>query len=187
MTPFSNGLKSVAVLAKDRPHGDRLRYMAGCKCMLCRAANSNYETGRAAARKAGDWNGVVAAGRARVRLRKLARKGIGLRAVSAVSGIPRSTLFAIKSGRKRRIRARTERKILAVEVRSARGDGTLIDATRTWALIRTLVDTEGFSTKYIATMLGYSRPYLQIKKTRVIARTEMRVQKLYDRLVEPFL
>lgn len=60
-----NGLRPVAELAADRPHGDRLRYMAGCRCKECRAANTAYETQRALARKAGDWNGVVSAARAR--------------------------------------------------------------------------------------------------------------------------
>lgn len=64
-------LPSAAALAKDKPHGTRLRYMAGCKCMLCRAANSRYETERAAARKNGDWNGLVSAIHARRHILKL--------------------------------------------------------------------------------------------------------------------
>jgi len=48
------------------PCGTRAKYMgARCRCMLCRAANSRYETGRLAARKNGDWNGLVPADRAR--------------------------------------------------------------------------------------------------------------------------
>lgn len=57
----SRGLKPVAELAEQRSHGDRLKYLAGCRCVPCRAANSRYEVARAAARKAGDWNGLVPA------------------------------------------------------------------------------------------------------------------------------
>ena len=41
-----DSLRSAAVLSIDKPHGTRLKYMGGCKCMLCRAANSRYETER---------------------------------------------------------------------------------------------------------------------------------------------
>lgn len=54
---YPSGLAHIVVLAASKPHGVRLRYMAGCRCLKCRMANSNYETMRARARKAGDWNG----------------------------------------------------------------------------------------------------------------------------------
>ena len=35
------------------PHGVRARYSIGCRCVPCRKANSEYESARARARKAG--------------------------------------------------------------------------------------------------------------------------------------
>ena len=46
----ARGMKPVTELARQRPHGDRLRYMAGCRCPACRGANSAYERLRARAR-----------------------------------------------------------------------------------------------------------------------------------------
>jgi hypothetical protein len=53
------GLRDIAVLAEKKSHGTRIKYMAGCRCLICRAANSNYECARAKARKNGQWNGLV--------------------------------------------------------------------------------------------------------------------------------
>ena len=68
-----DSLRSAADLSATKPHGTRLKYMGGCKCMLCRAANSRYETERAVARKNGDWNGIVDARAARRHILKLSK------------------------------------------------------------------------------------------------------------------
>ena len=52
-------LRSAVELAAGKPHGTRIRYVGGCRCLPCRAANSRYESERQAARKLGDWNGLV--------------------------------------------------------------------------------------------------------------------------------
>jgi hypothetical protein len=127
----SRGLKPVTELAAGREHGDRIKYMAGCRCMLCRAANSRYETGRAAARKNGDWNGIVSAKPARRHILKLARKGVGRRAIAAACDVADSIIHEIKTGRRPRIRKRTETRILAVS-EDARGDKSLVPAKHTW-------------------------------------------------------
>lgn len=59
----ARGLKPIAQLAANRDHGDRVRYLAGCRCTDCRRANSAYESARQKARAAGDWNGFVLATR----------------------------------------------------------------------------------------------------------------------------
>ena len=66
MTLASRGLKPITELAAEKPHGTRLRYIAGRHCFQCRRANSDYERQRKAARLAGDWNGLVPAERARL-------------------------------------------------------------------------------------------------------------------------
>jgi hypothetical protein len=172
-------MTSLETLAEKNPHGTRVRYMTGCKCMLCRAANSRYETERALARKNGDWNGVVPAVRARAHLKKLARRGIGRRLISQITDLPHSTLHAIKTGRKTNIRARTERRILTV-TEEARGDKTLVMAAPVWAQINRLL-REGFTQTELARRLGSRAkvPALQLNGRVVTARNAMRVEKLH--------
>lgn len=173
------GMRPIEEIGRERPHGDRLRYLAGCKCFHCRRANSDYERERKAARAAGDWNGIVSARSARTHLNRLSRQGIGRRAVSDASDVGETTLCDIRSGRKKYIRARTERKILAVDAKCL-ADGALVSAGRTWQYIRLLVE-EGYTQTYLAQQLGYPRS-LQFGKERVTVKNAARVKALYRRL-----
>lgn len=176
----SRGLKSAVELAAKYPHGVRLRYMAGCRCRPCRMANTNYETQRAKARKAGDWNGLVDAKAAQQHIVKLGNAGVGRRMVAAASGVSDSSIMAIKNGTKPQIRARTSRKILAVN-ESCRGDATLISAKRLWRRINKLL-YEGYTKTALAKMLGYSRA-LQFDRKLVTVSNDARVEALYQRLM----
>ena len=180
LTMAARGMRPVAELAADRPHGDRLRYMAGCKCMLCRAANSRYETERMAARKAGDWNGLVPARKAKTHLKKLSRAGVGYKTVSAACGVAASILFKIRSGKKKTIRLRTETRILGVSP-DARADASIVPAARTWKLIDWMIE-EGFTKSEIARRLGRKTPALQIGKDFVLARTATAIERLYAQM-----
>jgi hypothetical protein len=176
----SRGLRPVTELGAERPHGTRLRYLAGCKCFECRRSNSDYERERAKARAAGDWNGFVSADRARAHLMSLSRRGVGKRAVQSASDVALSVLTEIRTGRKQRIRARTERKILAVTPALA-SDRALVKPGRTAKLIERLVD-EGYTKAELARRLGYSTPALQFRPDRMTARNVARVEALYARL-----
>ncbi len=176
----ARGLRPVADLAKCRPHGDRLRYLAGCRCADCRRANTAYETARAAARKAGDWNGIVPAATARAHLAALSHSGIGRRTVADVAGIADTVLSDIIAGRKSWVRARTERRILAVTTQAA-ADRALIDARPTWRLLTALLEL-GYSKAELARQLGYTSPALQLGRRRVTVRSAHDVQRLYARL-----
>jgi hypothetical protein len=178
----ARGLKPIKVLAANRPHGDRLRYQAGCKCRECRRANSRYESERQKARRNGDWNGIVGATLARRHILKLSRRGIGRRAVSIAADVSENMIGAIKSKRKKQIRARSERRILAVTQADAR-DHSLVPAGRTWKLLR-MLKTEGYKTEQLARQLGYAHPAIQFRKTRVLVRTAFRVEHLYRQLTE---
>ena len=170
------GLKSVQELGEKRPHGDRLRYMGGCKCVPCRAANSRYETERAAARRRGEWNGIVSAAGAQRHLLRLADRGIGRRTVSDITGISHSTLQKIKTGERKHLRAMNEKKILAVST-DLQNDATLIPAKETNRHIRWLLD-EGFTRKSIARRLGYKSPALQFNRKRITARNARKIERL---------
>lgn len=176
----SRGLRSAHSLAADRPHGDRLRYMAGCHCAECRAANSRYENERQKARRNGDWNGVVDAAPARKHIRFLSRRGLGRRAIAAASDIREQTIQTIRRGYKTRIRARTLRRILDVTP-DLLADHALVRARRLWSCIRRLQE-EGYTKTRLAQLLGYSKA-LQFRKTFVTARNEHNVLRLYERLM----
>lgn len=169
-----------ADIGDRHPCGTRVRYVRGCRCDACRAANTQYERERGAARRAGDWNGLVDARLARAHLRKLSRQGVGRRAVAAASDVAESLLCDIRAGRKTRIRARTERRILAVTPAMA-SDRALVDATPTWELLEELLE-EGFTEAQLARWLGYETPRLQLGRERVTARNAHDVQVLHGRL-----
>lgn len=174
------GLRPAAELAAGRPHGDRLRYVAGCRCDDCRAGNAAYERMRIAARAAGDWNGLVPADRARAHVLALSRKGVGRRAIAAASDVGETCLVAIRSGRKRRIRARTERAILAVTTAVA-FDHALVPAVATWRRIRALLE-EGYTERFLSKQLGYKGHYLQFGRKMVTVRNAYQVDQLHRRL-----
>jgi hypothetical protein len=175
----ARGLRSVAELADGRPHGTRLRYLAGCKCFQCRRANSDYERQRQAARLAGDWNGIVDAAPARRHMAALSRAGVGRRAVRAATDVADTVLQDIRAGRRLRIRARTERKIMAVTA-AARSDHSLVPAKKTWRLITELLH-DGYSKRQLAKRLGYADA-LQFSRDRVTAKNELRVSVLHRKL-----
>lgn len=174
------GLRPVADLASGRPHGDRLRYMAGCRCEACRKSNSQYERDRAAARKAGDWNGCVPAAKARAHMASLSAAGVGRRTVGEVTGVSDTVLTSIVTGRKTKIRALTERAIIQVTAQAA-ADRAYIDGAATWQMLDELI-ADGYTKAELARALGYVRPALQLRRDRVTARNAFEVARLYKRL-----
>ena len=174
------GLRAAPQLAATKPHGVRLRYMAGCRCLKCRMANTNYETARAKARAAGDWNGIVDAAPARRHILELSSAGVGYVMVAAAASVARTVVFEIRQGRKLRARARTVRQICAVTT-DCRGDSALVSARGTWQKIRLLLE-EGYTKADLARRLGRESPHLQIQKDRVTVRTRADVERLYRKL-----
>jgi len=176
----NRGLRPVSELGASRPHGHRLRYMAGCRCTECRAANTAYERKRSVERKAGRGNGIVCAAAARSHLAQLSRTGVGRRTVQAVSGVADTVLQDLIAGRKTRIRAETERRILGVTTRAA-ADKALIDAGPTWKLLDELL-ADGYSKACLARQLLKATPALQIGRSKVTVRTAFEVERMYARL-----
>lgn len=179
----SRGLKPIGVLASGRDHGDRLRYLAGCRCSSCRAANSRYERSRQEARKNGESNGIISAQKAREHLLALAEEGIGRRSIAAATDIASSTIAAIRSGEKNRIRENTERLILAVTPMVASDHG-LIDASASNTLLDQLIGA-GFSKKQLAQELGNSSRALQIgRRGKVTVRSAHLIRIIHNRLMK---
>lgn len=174
-------LRCASELAADKPHGVRIKYVGGCRCELCRQANTRYESERQRARKRGDWNGVVDCAAAIAHMKKLRKQGLGRRAIAESSGVPDSVLHELLQGRRRGIRARTERKIMAVTT-DCRADHATIDARATWRLIDELL-AEGYTRTRLANELGQkSGKPLQLGRSRVLVRTAAKVRAVHRRL-----
>ena len=226
-------------VGKSKPHGTRSRYVAGCRCDECRAANTAWyhdrvarmreaasevkpsgppipakvrrgsrlcsvllcpgangapcvvesgvplRSGRAVCRRCVEratvWDGLVSASRARAHLLALRKRGVGLSSVADASDVARSVLLDVATGRRREIRASTERSILAVD-EGAIADGAVVSAKRMNALIRKMLD-HGFSKAHIAELLGMRAPQLHLGKSpRALARTVSRVERLWARV-----
>lgn len=173
-------MRSAAELGATKPHGVRIRYMAGCRCQACRKANSSYESERQKARRAGDWNGIVSAAEARAHMLKLRREGVGRRAVQACTDISDTVLQEIASGKKAQIRARTARLIMRVTKKQA-ADHALISARRSHRLIGLLLE-EMYTEEFIAGRLGYKTGRLQFNAEKITVVNAARIERLYREL-----
>lgn len=161
----------------SKPHGQRLRYLAGCRCAECREANNAYARLRGKLVRDGQGNPMIDAARARRHLARLSAAGVGRRTVADVAGVAQSIIAKIRAGRKMKIRRATERALLAVSIAAARG-GTLVDAAPTWRHVAWLL-SEGFTRGEIARRLGHKRAALQIGRARVTRATAAAVQRLW--------
>ena len=182
VTLLARGMKPIAELVEDRPHGDRIRYLSGCRCALCRQANTAYERERRLARKAGDWNGIVDATKAREHLLALSACGVGRRAVSAATDISEAVLLAIRTGKKLKLRARTERRILSVTADMA-SDHALVDASSTWQLVRELKQA-GITLTRIAIEMGNKGRGLQLSKDRITVKKAAKMVIVHAKLMQ---
>lgn len=168
--------------ALEKPHGSRLRYMAGCRCLLCKAANARYESTRAKDRASGSWNDLVPAETAREHILKLSAQGVGRRALAAASDVAERVIANIRSGKQVNVRRNTEERLLAINSQ-APSDGALVRANVAWRQIKRLL-AEGFSKAELARRLGYQSPSLQLGKKRIRARTAARVDRLFRMLMK---
>ena len=175
---------SMRVRFAEEPHGTRHRYLSGCKCVPCRAANSRYSTERAAAQRAGDCRGFVPATLVLGHLKKLSKGGIGYKAVAEAAGIGKTTMQKIMTGRQQQLRKHHADRILAVD-RAAIADGALVPAGRTWTLLNKLLEA-GYTKTSLAKQLGSraKKPSLQIEARRITALNASKVERLYRRIKE---
>lgn len=157
-----------------------------CRCLPCRCANARYESARSAARRAGQspWAPPELVTRVRRKLRELRAAGIGIRTIVAASGLSRSRLTELYQGRshrkdrprRRRLKACTAHRILALEVPAALG--AYVPATETWRIVHEL-RAAGMTKVAIAEGIGQRRA-LQLGRTRVTARNARAVRALHD-------
>lgn len=178
MTPKAERFVPIRAAAAERPHGTHARYVSGCHCLICRAAHSRYNSERERAKKDGDWNGIVSAERARKHLLRLSLVGVGYKAVAAAADVAPSILFQVKRGNRLHIRARAERRILAVDVQAI-ADGGRVDSAPSWRLIDALLG-DGYSKAQIARWLGYKVQALQMKRGgQITAKRAANIERMY--------
>jgi hypothetical protein len=170
-------------MAPRGTHGTMSEYERGCRCENCRAAARAYQKARRERLKRGLGDFFVSAELARAHLCELQQVHVGMRAVSAVTGIAYQEIRAIRTGRKPRIRCTTEEKIMRVTP-DGRSDSSCIDGAETTRLIDEL-RALGYGLGELARRMGYIDPEtLQFyRKPRVTARTAMRVAKLHAQIV----
>jgi len=171
-----------AVVKKKHEHGTRACYVTGCRCVLCRRANCQYQLQREKEQRRGEWtyNGLVSADAARKHLMKLSKQGVGRRTVASITALPQSSIAKIRSGTKRHIRAKTEQAILKVSRDAAHG-AALIDAAPTWRIINRLLG-RGMSKRAIAKALGYAQQ-LQLNKNKITAFNALKVRAFAETFV----
>lgn len=111
---------------------------------------------------------------------KLRRRGVGKIAVAETTDIAKTVLQQIISGARTQIRARTERKILAV-TSSMLSDHATVPAASTWARIQSLLE-EGYTRAQVRTALGIKGKAIQFGKRRVLAVTAAKVERVHRKL-----
>lgn len=158
-----------------RPHGTRARYLGGCKCMLCRAANSRYSVARQAEVDAGNRNDLVSSASARRHIRELGKQGVGYKSVAAAASVATSIVMKILNGIRTQIRLATEQRILAVD-NSAIADHALIPASPTWKILDALV-AEGYTKRQIAKWLGVGNS-IQFRRDWITAKSAAKVERM---------
>lgn len=174
-------LRSAAHLAERKPHGTRGKYLGGCRCIPCRAANSRYSVERDRLVRAGLGNPIVSADAARRHILGLAARGIGYKAVAAAADVPTSIVFGIRAGKRPNVRRQSEQRILAVTIEAV-SDAAIVSAAPAWRMIRELLD-EGFTKKELARRLGYQTGALQLGRDRMLARNASRVERFYRQMM----
>lgn len=169
-------------LERLRPHGTRARYQQGCHCFHCRRACADYQRKRVAKHKAGEpSNNIVSAERARKHLRQLRKCHVGLGTITEITGIAKTTLCFIRSGRKAHLREANERLILSV-TKDARIDTTRVSSAKTRRMVVRL-NREGFTHEQIAKRTGVAPGAFAPARRFLYARTEMRVEKFYNKIM----
>lgn len=176
-----SSLKTATELSSNKPHGTRLKYLGGCRCVPCRAANSRYSVFRSKLNKQGKSNPIIDANNVKQRLALLSQHGIGLRSVADITDISRSVLQKIKNGERLGIRKQNAQKVLNIEPTAIIHGNQIISAKTTWKQIRWLL-SEGFTQGALAKRLGYKTPNLQINKKNIKTATALKVEKLYNQM-----
>lgn len=164
-------------------HPSRSSYLTGCRCAPCTRANADYQEQRRQRIAAGHVPDVhVDARPARMHLLDLQRLGVGIDSIASAADVHQTAVMAVRSGRRRRIRQSTLRKLLAVDV-GCRLDGVRISSRRTLQLIEEMA-RKGFTklaiSKLIHEMGGTERAHYG---RSVTVRTQGIVERIHRKVL----
>ncbi len=174
-------LPAAKVLARNKPHGDNMRYLAGCRCSLCCNAHRLYEARLRENQRILGKNDLVSCERVRQHLKRLAQRGMGHKTVAKVAGVGKTGLAEILWAGKAHIRRRAETKILAVKATlETLPKGYKVPAGDTLCLIRALL-AHGLSKRRISREGLGNQEALQVralygKASTVAVKTALRVR-----------
>lgn len=121
---------------------------------------------------------MVRASSARSHLQWLATQGVGSRTVAQRTGLARTTIQAIASGRTRRVMSSTADRIMSVHRMSGTDPGCLIDSTATLALLADL-SAAGVKRADVARAIGRKTRQLRIPP-RITKRTADRIKTAHN-------
>lgn len=134
------------------------------------------------------WCGLVDATPAMLHMRELAKKGVGYKSVADAANVGHPIAFGIFHGRRRTCRANVLRRILSVD-EGAIADGALVPGDDVIAKLNELHE-RGFTWEWLSRELrckarcGAALLVRPRATGMVLARTVLRIDKLYRRVVD---
>jgi hypothetical protein len=180
-------LRPAAELAANKPHGHKMRYMAGCRCELCRKGNAAYEAKMQADRLLYGPNDLVPTTRVLEHIRYLQEFGMGHKTVAKHAKVSKTSLAEIIWYGRKQIRRRAENRVLSVQPSLDTLPRFLkIPAEPTLVRIRQLT-LWGLSHRLIARDALANRHALQVhalkRTTKVVAvKTAVRIRDFYSQV-----
>lgn len=168
--------------------GSHSRYSKGCRCAPCTQAHRVYTRDRKRLLARANYgiesvpNRYIDAAEVRDHLHFLSKKGIGVESLHERTGISRSTLQAIKSGRRAKVEKRIYDKLLSIPG-LAFADGQYVDASKAHKLIKDLLRA-GYTKAEISRAFYGRNASLRINKKIRKARFD-RLVKVHQYLMTP--
>jgi hypothetical protein len=186
MTVRPADLPSVQELAIGKPHGHKMRYVAGCRCWRCKRGNRQYENKIRENRRLYGPNDVVPVDAVRDFLEAMQHIGIGYITIARHVGVGKTALGEILwAGRsiRKHIRRRTEAKVLSyrptldtmplnLKVPGQETLGKLCQLIR-WGYPKALINRDG---------LGHENSGLQVARGKspwVTVKTAIKIRDFY--------
>lgn len=182
-------LKAAIDLGRRRPHGHKMRYMAGCRCLLCRRGNARYDAKMKRDRERYGPNDLVTTEKVLEHLAYLKSFGIGYKTVAKHARVSKTSLAGIIWYGRRHIRRRSMNRILAiVPSLNTLPRSVVIPATETQERLRQLTKWGYPYALIVRDGLGSVARGLQIHcmkfgKPDVMVKTAVKVRDFYALIV----